>query len=238
MSACTPRIGIWAALLSVLFAACFNIVALAANFTMLIPAIWVNPLSFAPSLLLAWSSPVVNDGSDINTNAHLMTQDAGVPRFRESRGHSYGVDIVKLDALGLRARDVLTADPKAYAIYGARVLAPCAGRIVLAVDGLPDLQVPAMDRVHMAGNHILLRCAEVDVLIGHMSPGSVHVRVGEVVATGGWLGAVGNICNTGEPHLHVHAQRPGSAGAPIGGGPLPIMFNGHFLVRGDRIGSP
>ena len=55
MSACTPRIGIWAALLSVLFAACFSIVALAANFTMLIPAIWVNPLSFAPSLLLAWS---------------------------------------------------------------------------------------------------------------------------------------------------------------------------------------
>ena len=55
MSACTPRIGIWAAILSVLFAACFSIVALAANFTMLIPAIWVNPLSFAPSLLLAWS---------------------------------------------------------------------------------------------------------------------------------------------------------------------------------------
>ena len=55
MSACTPRIGIWAALLSVLFAACFSIVALAANFTTLIPAIWVNPLSFAPSLLLAWS---------------------------------------------------------------------------------------------------------------------------------------------------------------------------------------
>ena len=55
MSACTPRIGIWAAILSVLFAACFSIVALAANFTMLIPSMWVNPLSFAPSLLLAWS---------------------------------------------------------------------------------------------------------------------------------------------------------------------------------------
>ena len=55
MSACTSRIGIWAALLSVLFAACFSIVALAAIFTTLIPAIWVNPLSFAPSLLLAWS---------------------------------------------------------------------------------------------------------------------------------------------------------------------------------------
>ena len=55
MSACTPRIAIWSALLSVLFAACFSIAALAANFTTQIPAICVNPLSFAPSLLLAWS---------------------------------------------------------------------------------------------------------------------------------------------------------------------------------------
>jgi hypothetical protein len=36
MSACSPRIGIWAALLSALFAACFSIVALAANFTSLV----------------------------------------------------------------------------------------------------------------------------------------------------------------------------------------------------------
>lgn len=55
VSACTPKIGIWAALLSTLFAACLSFVALAANFTSMIPAIWVNPLSFAPSLLLAWS---------------------------------------------------------------------------------------------------------------------------------------------------------------------------------------
>ena len=55
MSASTPRLGFWAAILSVLFAACFSLVALAANFTMLVPALWVNPLSFAPSLLLAWS---------------------------------------------------------------------------------------------------------------------------------------------------------------------------------------
>ena len=40
MSARTPTIGIWAANLSVFFAACFSIIALAANFTTLIPAIW------------------------------------------------------------------------------------------------------------------------------------------------------------------------------------------------------
>ena len=181
---------------------------------------------------------VVNGGSDINTNAHLMTLDAGVPRFREWRGQSYGVDIVKLGALGLRARGVLPADPKAYAIYDAHVLAPCAGRVVLAVDGLPDMQVPQMDRAHMAGNHVLLRCEQADVLLGHLSPGSVRVRAGDAVAAGVWLGSVGNSGNTGEPHLHVHAQRPGPVGAPLGGDPMPILLDGHFPVRGDRIGSP
>jgi hypothetical protein len=181
---------------------------------------------------------VVNGGSGSSTNAHLETIDASEPRFRQWRGQSYGVDLVALDGLGLRAKGLQPSDPRAYRIYGARVLAPCAGRVVLAVDGLPDMRVPEIDREHMAGNHILLRCADADVLIGHLSPGSVQVRVGDTVAAGVWLGAVGNTGNTGEPHLHVHAQRPGPAGTPIGGEPLPIVFDGHFPVRGDRIGSP
>jgi len=113
-----------------------------------------------------------------------------------------------------------------------------AGRVVLAVDGLPDMQVPEMDREHMAGNHVLLRCAEADVLLGHLRPGSVQVHPGATVTTGTWLGSVGNSGNTGEPHLHVHAQRPGSVGAPLSGDPLPILFDGRFPVRGDRVESP
>jgi hypothetical protein len=190
---------------------------------------------------------VVNGGSNINTNAHLMTLGASIPRFREWRGQSYGVDIVKLDALGFRARGVLPADPKAYAIYGARVLAPCAGRVLIAVDGLPDMQVPEVDRAHLAGNHVMLRCADLtvgadshtdsqgDVLLGHLLPGSVQVRAGASVAVGDWLGLVGNSGNTGEPHLHVHAQRHGPVGTPLGGDPLPMLFDGRFPVRGDRI---
>ena len=47
-----------------------------------------------------------------------------------------------------------------------------------------------------------------------------------------------NSGNTGEPHLHVHAQRPGPVGAPLGGDPLPLLFGGRFPVRGDRIVLP
>ena len=185
---------------------------------------------------------VVNGGSDIHTNAHLMTLDASIPRFREWRGQSYGVDIVKLDAFGLRARGALPAEPSAYRIYGTRVLAPCAGQVTLAVDGLPDMQVPEVDREHLAGNHVMLRCADTDinadVLLGHLRFGSVRVRAGATVAVGDWLGSAGNSGNTGEPHLHVHAQRAGPVGAPLSGDPLPVLFGGRFPLRGDRIESP
>lgn len=189
---------------------------------------------------------VVNGGSDISTNAHVRTLDSNEPQFLDWRGQSYGVDLVKLGSLGLRASGVQPADPGAYRIYGARVLAPCSGQVVLVVDGLPDMRVPEVDRDHLAGNHVLLRCthatavatADADVLLGHLRSGSVRVAAGAAVATGDWLGSVGNSGNTGEPHLHIHAQGPGPAGAPLGGDPLPIVFASGFPVRGDRIESP
>ncbi len=49
---------------------------------------------------------------------------------------------------------------------------------------------------------------------------------------------VGNSGNTGEPHLHIHAQGIGPVGAPLGGDPRPVNFNGRFAVRGDRIEMP
>ena len=127
---------------------------------------------------------MTNGGSDISTNAHLRTLDSSEPRFCAWRGQSYGVDIVTVDALGLRAHGVQPRDPSAYRIYGARVLAPCGGQAVIAVDGLPDMPVPEMDRDHLAGNHVMLRGAESDVLLGHVRPGSVRVRPCTKVAVG------------------------------------------------------
>ncbi len=181
---------------------------------------------------------VVNGGDNSSTNAHLETLDASVPRYRAWRGQSYGVDLVAVDGFGLRAHGVQPADPRAYRIYGARVLAPCAGEVVIAVDGLPDMRVPEVDSDHLAGNYVMLRRADADVVLGHLQGGSVRVRAGDSVAVGDWLGLVGNSGNSGEPHLHVHAQGRGPSEAPLGGDPRPIEFNSRFPVRGDRIAAP
>jgi len=178
---------------------------------------------------------VANGGSTGLVSAHVTTL-ASEPRFRPWRGQSYAVDLVRLGRGGLRARGPAPRDPAAYAIFGDTIYAPCAGRVAAAVDGLADLPVPEADRAHMAGNHVLLECGtEVRVLLAHMRRGSVRVRPGERVAVGRPLGTVGNTGNTNEPHLHVHAQRPGTAAEPLGGEPLPVRLAGRYLVRGQRV---
>lgn len=181
---------------------------------------------------------IVNGGYHTSVNAHMNTLDPAVPRFAAWRGQSYAVDLVTINAAGLRASGLQAPEPGAYLIYGARVLAPCHGDVVTAVDGLPDMQVPQTDRTNMAGNHVMLRCAGADVLLGHLQPGSLKVRVGAGVRAGDWIGTVGNSGNTGEPHLHIHAQRPGTATEPMSGDPLPLTFGGRVLVRSDRLSMP
>lgn len=181
---------------------------------------------------------IVNGGNDFRINAHMKTLDATVPRFRAWRGQSYGVDIVKIDGYGLRANGLQPAEPGAYRVYGAKVLAPCAGEIVSAIDSLPDMQVPETDRTHMAGNHVLLRCDDVDILLAHFRPGSLKATLGTRVGAGDHLAAVGNSGNSAEPHLHIHAQKYGTVNEPMSGEPLPMRFNDRYLVRNDRVSVP
>jgi murein DD-endopeptidase MepM/ murein hydrolase activator NlpD len=129
-------------------------------------------------------------------------------------------------------------EPSAYDIYGVPVYSPCAGEVIAALDGVPDMQVPQTDREHMAGNHVLLRCGNADVLLGHLKTGSVKVVIGQQLTVGQPMAKVGNSGNTGEPHLHIHAQQAGTAAEPLSGNPLPVRFNGRFLVRNDRVSSP
>ena len=179
---------------------------------------------------------VVGGGSAELLNAHLMTLTA--ERFRAYRGQSYGNDLVKLNAYGMRAAGWLPADPARYAIYGDPVHAPCSGRVVQMEDGLPDMPPPQPDRTHIPGNHVLLECDGVHVLLAHFQPGTVRVRREQSIEAGAVIGRVGNSGNSNEPHLHIHAQRPAPAGAePLSGDPLPIRLGGRYLVRNDRVSA-
>jgi hypothetical protein len=178
---------------------------------------------------------VGHGGSNPLVNGHMRTLDDAVERFRPWRGQSYAVDFFGVGHLGLRARGWRPADPAAYAIFGARLHAPCDGTVVAAEGDWPDFRVPQEDPVNRLGNHVILHCGEAWIVLAHMRKGSVTVAPGEGVVTGTLLGEVGNSGASTEPHLHIHAQRPGTAEAPIAGEPLALRIDGRFLVRGDRL---
>ena len=177
---------------------------------------------------------VAGGGSVELLNPHVMTLTAD--RFRAYRGQSYGVDLLKLGRFGMRASGWLPTDPGRYFIYGDPVHAPCSGTVAQSEDGAPDMPPPQPDRARMPGNHVLLDCDGVHVLVAHLKPGTVRARPGQRIEAGAIIGLVGNSGNSNEPHLHVHAQRPAPAGhAPLSGDPLPMRFDGRNLVRNDRV---
>lgn len=175
----------------------------------------------------------VNGGSTSMVNAHLRTLEG--PAAPEWRGQSFAVDLVGDGAWGSRTRPVLEPRLDDFEIFGVPILAPCSGEVVQAADGEPDRRADDDPWRTRTGNHVLLDCDGVWVLLAHMSEGSVRARPGDPVTTGDTLGRVGNTGASGEPHLHVHAQTPGSLTAPFSGLPLPITLDGHRLVRHDRL---
>ena len=180
---------------------------------------------------------VANGGTDTSVSSHARTFARGTARQRLYYGQSHAVDLVALNSLGLPVPGFSPADPARYEIFGHAVLAPCSGIIVQEANDKPDMRVPIMDAENMVGNHVLLRCSDADVLLAHFRKGSVRVQSGQRVNEGQILGEVGNSGNSSSPHLHIHAQEPGPSGAPFSGKPLPMTFDGRYLVRGDRVGA-
>lgn len=183
--------------------------------------------------LRAGSYLVAAGGSQALLNPHLQTLHG--ERFRDYRGQSYAVDVVRLGGWGSRRSGLSPDTPEGFAIYGDSLFAPCSGTVTTAVDQYPDRLAPGSEPATLAGNHLMLECGEVWVLLAHLRRGSVQASEGEAVEVGQWLATAGNSGNSGEPHLHIHAQKRGTTEAPLSGEPVPITFHGRQLVRGDRV---
>jgi hypothetical protein len=164
---------------------------------------------------------VLNGGVSPFTNGHFRV-----------RPQSYALDILGVNAFGARASLFGSSqDLESYVIYGQPIFSPCDGKISVVVDDFLDQTPPATDTENPAGNHVLIECGDIEVLLAHLRNNSAKVTVGEVVAVGDPLGEVGNSGNTSEPHLHIHAERGGEPGVILDGKSVPITIEGRFLVR-------
>src|SRR5690606_19571704 len=62
---------------------------------------------------------VVNGGASALLNAHRASLRPDAPaRLLPYRGNGHAVDLVGIDALGLRARGLYPTDPAAYVVFG------------------------------------------------------------------------------------------------------------------------
>lgn len=155
-----------------------------------------------------------------------------------SPAQRYALDITRLNGIAARARGFYPARHSAYRIFGVPVNAPCEGRVEEAVDGFPDLPVGDRYTVVPGGNYLILRVpGDIQIKLSHFQRGSLAVKSGDFVTAGDFLGRVGNSGNTSEPHLHIHAQRPGRLpGEPATA--VPLRFAGRWLIRNDIFYAP
>ena len=147
-------------------------------------------------------------------------------------GQRFAVDFAALlDAEG-RTHSGDPAQNSSYFNYGQPVLAVGAGRVVEAVDRLPD-QIPnhnvPIPLAEAGGNEVILKLAKgVFAGYGHLKPGTVRVRRGQRVRSGQVLGKLGNSGESTGPHLHFQLMnRPSFADADG----LP------FVLRKFRLGG-
>jgi murein DD-endopeptidase MepM/ murein hydrolase activator NlpD len=116
--------------------------------------------------------------------------------------------------------------------FGMDVIAPAEGRVYDVRDGqddgveigrLPrDLLYYQQDLIRALGNYVILEHAEgIWSVLGHLQKGSLRVDVGQKVAAGDLLGALGNSGFTSGPHLHFHLMDGPDI---LAASPLPVML--------------
>jgi hypothetical protein len=149
----------------------------------------------------------------------------------------YAIDWEQVDDQG-RIYVGEKTDPKSYAIFGDEAIAVAAGTVVKVVDDQPE-QVPGtfptgISLAEADGNQVILDVGGGNwVLYAHMQPGSVRVKVGDVVKRGDVMGLVGNTGNSVAPHLHLHVM---NAPLPLASSGLPYTIDS-FSVYGQTVST-
>jgi murein DD-endopeptidase MepM/ murein hydrolase activator NlpD len=133
-----------------------------------------------------------------------------------------------------------------FSAYGQAVLAPAAGQVTQAVDGIPDhpqmgpvdpaiMQYYLEDLTRACGNYVILdHGSGVWSCLAHLRCGSVRLQAGDEVTAGQVIGELGNSGSSTGPHLHIQfMDGPGLLSAS----PLPVEFDMEGEVYAPQVGE-
>lgn len=162
-------------------------------------------------------------GSDPEGNHHMA----------ESESDFYAVDLTAFEyskaPSGHRGDGTKRED---YFAFGREVVAAVPGRVVVAIDGVPDNTPQFSSQLYTAGNEVVIRGRDsLYTSYIHLKQGSVRVKVGDEVAEGQPIAECGCSGGAGLPHLHFGVADHGSPAFAIG---LPVFFRDVVVQRDGR----
>lgn len=136
-------------------------------------------------------------------------------------GHRNRSGLYAIDAIGLTDTyaPVIQGNDSIqdYAGWGRTIIAPAAGKVVLARNDRPDQPVDGVSDPKFfapeypdggdTGNSVVIDHGNGEFsLLAHLQQGSVRVAVGDTVTQGQAIGLLGNSGDTSGPHLHYQLQ--------------------------------
>lgn len=102
-----------------------------------------------------------------------------------------------------------------YHCYGLPVVAAGAGTVAKVVDDVEDNPPGQINTEDRWGNAVVVAHGPALYSVyGHLKPGTVSVRQGEVVNAGSEIARCGNSGRSPKPHLHFQIQRTAELGSP------------------------
>lgn len=142
------------------------------------------------------------------------TKDLNYHVDYESQKNAF--DFVITDESGRSFKNEGKTNDDFYA-FGKPLFAPCAGEVVLAVNGVKDNAPGVMNPFFPSGNTIILKTENNEyILLAHFKQNTIKVKQGDKVAKGQELGLCGNSGNSTEAHLHFHVQNIEDVNSAIG----------------------
>ena len=180
----------------------------------------------APPLRGAWiAGDSANNGKDAAHRRAILVVDG-----RAWLAQRYAIDWVQTRSVNGKLSTWRGPENKndSYFCYGQPIYSVADGSVVAATDGMTE-NVPhsgayaaPIDFDNAGGNHVVVQIAPRRyAFYAHMRPGTVKVRVGEIVHVGDPIGNVGNTGSSAEPHLHFHIDDEPSF---LAGNGMPYVF--------------
>ena len=158
-----------------------------------------------------------------------LNQHLGAPSQRRA------TDLVIMDAGGKSHGGDGKRNEDYYA-FGKTIVSASQGKVVVAIDGVPDNVPGVVNSFAAVGNMVVVQQAPAEfVVYAHLKQGTVAVKVGEEVKPGQRLGLCGNSGRSTEAHLHFHVQNQFALDGALG---LEAVISGASVAREGKILTP